>query len=320
MPWVSWTTPPSCSGARCTGLDCSPLDAGAEVNAAGDRSPDDLYTQRVSTAELRRWVCCLMHVPTSMPPTHTDRRLHWACKCGSQESVALLLKNAARPDACTSDGSTPLHVACEAAAGECVAMLVRAGADASASNAHRVQPLHSASAVGDVRSVRLLLESGVDANAELHFIGKHDLSSLAETYTKTALYLAAENGHATVVQCLLEHKANAGARGVVETDQGITTTTALWIAKRGGHDAVCSLLLDAGAEDAAETLHSPSPPPSPPPSPSPPAMNGTMDAYRSLRPSHMPPPTSSGHPSTVLPRSFHLRHHPRPLRLRHRRP
>jgi ankyrin repeat protein len=81
-----------------------------------------------------------------------------------------------------------------------------------------------------VATVRLLLDRGAEVNARSHL-------------NDTALHLAAGQGHAAVVQVLLE----AGASVNVAPGH----TSALHLAVTGGHVEVVRLLVAAGAEAAA---------------------------------------------------------------------
>ena len=56
---------------------------------------------------------------------------------------------------------------------------------------------------------------------------------------KTALYLAAESGHETVVQLLLKHMVNVDTKDNKKNDE----RTALHRAAENGHEAVVQLLL-----------------------------------------------------------------------------
>ena len=72
--------------------------------------------------------------------------------------------------------------------------------------------------------VRTLLDSGVEVDVRLDDLGK------------TALVVASEKGHASIVSLLLHHGAEVPHR-----------CSALFLAARGGHAAMVQMLLDAGA-------------------------------------------------------------------------
>lgn len=95
-----------------------------------------------------------------------------------------------------------------------------------------VDLFHSAER-GDVASVRSLLTNGANPN----FFHRPDDQ-------KNALHVASENGHDSVVQCLLEH--GAVANSIAATDQ----SNALNLATRNPHCSaqLVELLIDHGAD------------------------------------------------------------------------
>ena len=90
--------------------------------------------------------------------------------------------------------------------------------------------LRNAAAQGDLPRVQRYLRLGADVNA-------------ADSFGLTALYAAAVRGHASVVQCLIDAKAdlNAGKPGDREG-------TPLTQAVVGGHADVAMMLAQAGAD------------------------------------------------------------------------
>ena len=142
----------------------------------------------------------------------------------------------------------------EAATPQCVSLLLRAKASHSASDGHGVQPIHAACSVGSLECLQQLIDSGADVDARLSIAGKHDLSHLSETHTRTAMYLAAEHGHASILRLLVKKKADVNALATIETDQALTKTSPLWVAKRGGHEEAAKVLVEAGAKEVAETV------------------------------------------------------------------
>lgn len=100
------------------------------------------------------------------------------------------------------------------------------------STAENVDLFHSAER-GDVASVRSLLTNGANPN----FFHRPDDQ-------KNALHVASENGHDSVVQCLLEH--GAVANSIAATDQ----SNALNLATRNPRCSaqLVELLIDHGAD------------------------------------------------------------------------
>jgi uncharacterized protein YwqG/ankyrin repeat protein len=93
--------------------------------------------------------------------------LHYACRAGALETIALFLRSGADVNACSSglyDG-TPLHVAVEAKRGDVCNLLIESGAGLNAPNSDGDTPLHLAAASDYRRIAQLLLAGGADAAA-----------------------------------------------------------------------------------------------------------------------------------------------------------
>ena len=85
-------------------------------------------------------------------------------------------------------------------------------------------------------------------------MGRHELSQQQESTSKTALYLAAEKGHAAAVGCLLRHGADPHAHALLSTAQAASRLSPLWAARRGGLADVEAMLVAAGATELAEAV------------------------------------------------------------------
>ena len=121
-------------------------------------------------------------------------------------------------------------------------------------NADGVTPLHAAAAAGSEACLGALLGAGAPLEARLVFVGRHELSQQQESTSKTALYLAAEKGHAAAVGCLLQHGADPHAHALLSTAQAASRLSPLWAARRGGHADVEAMLVAAGATELAEAV------------------------------------------------------------------
>ncbi|HLL83530.1 MAG TPA: ankyrin repeat domain-containing protein [Longimicrobium sp.] len=86
---------------------------------------------------------------------------------GQPEAVGLLLERGAQANTASRNGLrvTPLHSAVARRSVESVHLLLRAGADPNARQQGGYTPLHGAAAEGDAGLVRLLLGQGADARA-----------------------------------------------------------------------------------------------------------------------------------------------------------
>jgi hypothetical protein len=98
-------------------------------------------------------------------------------------------------------------------------------------------------------------------HARLAIAGNEGVSALHEQHSRTALYLAAEHGHAPVLTALLAAGADADALATVQTAQAHTRTSPLWAARRGEHAEAVEVLVAAGALELAETLATADAPP-----------------------------------------------------------
>jgi hypothetical protein len=123
--------------------------------------------------------------------------LHGAAYSGNLEVVRILIEyDLAYINARDEYGRTPLLFASggrNSKDGSVVRLLLEHGADVNAQSQAGWIPLHRASYYGPLEVVRLLLEHGADVEA------KYD--------GKTALQVAAEEGHDEVVELLREHGA-----------------------------------------------------------------------------------------------------------------
>jgi uncharacterized protein len=176
--------------------------------------------------------------------------------------VRALLQQRAAVDTPQIDGMTALHWATYHDAGDVAALLLRAGADVKAANRYGVTPLSLACTNASVAMVELLLAGGADPNAPLAG-GETPLMTAARTGAldavktllsrgaavdakddrrgQTALMWAAAEGHAAVVQALVDAGADFRAR----LTSGFTP---LLFAVREGRIGVVQTLLKAGAD------------------------------------------------------------------------
>ena len=160
--------------------------------------------------------------------------LHWAIYHDDGEMVAALLRAGASVKVANRYGVTPLSLACSTGNSALVDVLLKSGADPNVALPGGETPLMTASRSGALASVKAFLARGVPVDAK------------DEVRGQTALMWAAAEGHADVVQALVDAGANIKTRVA-------TGLTPLLFAVREGRLDVVRILLKAGA-DVNETI------------------------------------------------------------------
>ena len=162
--------------------------------------------------------------------------LHWATHWNDVETAALLIWAGANVNALNDLGVSPLALAALNANPEMVDMLLHAGADPNAALPSGETMLMTGARTGSVDVTRALVAAGAKVEPGSHW---HD---------QTALMWAAAEGHAEVVELLLESGSDVHARSRFGA-------TALLLAARKGDVATARALLEGGADvNAAEPL------------------------------------------------------------------
>ena len=174
--------------------------------------------------------------------------LHIGARFGLSKIIRLLLSHGAKVNARNTIGNTPLHEAAalnqEAAVAE---LLKQPDCEVNAFSGRGKTPLLTAVGPGYVSVVRRLLQrADIDADAP----DQYGLFS--------PLWLAAQQGHAAIVELLLAHKP---AVDVNRTCPGGFDQTPLWCAATGGYAAVVKLLLQRADVDvnAADSVYGETP-------------------------------------------------------------
>ena len=160
--------------------------------------------------------------------------LHWATYNDDLQTTELLLQAGANVKVVNRYGVTPLTLACTNGNGAIVELLLKGGADPNAPLPGGETPLMTAARTGALPAVKALLSHGASVDAKDDRRGQ------------TALIWAAAEGHAAVVQSLIE----AGADFRTYLQSGFTP---LLFAARDGRAEVVRVLLKAGA-DVNETI------------------------------------------------------------------
>lgn len=160
--------------------------------------------------------------------------LHWSTYNDDLQTTELLLQAGANAKAANRYGVTPLTLACTNGNGAIVELLLKGGADPNAPLPGGETPLMTAARTGALPAVKALLSHGASVDAK------------DDRRAQTALIWAAAEGHAAVVQSLIE----AGADFRTRLQSGFTP---LLFAARDGRGEVVHVLLKAGA-DVNETI------------------------------------------------------------------
>ena len=174
------------------------------------------------------------HADINAPQADGMTALHWVAYQDDQETAALLVRAGANVKAANRYGVTPLSLACTNGNGAMVELLLQGGADANTTLPGGETALMTAARVGALGPVKSLLARGA-------IVDRKD-----DRRGQTALMWAAAEGHAAVVELLIEVGADFRAR----LASGFTP---LLFAVREGHTDVVRALLEAGA-DVNETV------------------------------------------------------------------
>ena len=149
----------------------------------------------------------------------------------SEDAVEMLLRLEADPNTSDSDGDTPLTIACGRGNIRIATLLLQARANINQldNNGYTVlmDACLSETPLNDL--VRLLIEYGADINIK------------DTKQQRTALMAAAQHGHTSIVQYLLE-------QGAPVNTQDVKGVTSLMMASQNGHPETVRVLLDYGAD------------------------------------------------------------------------
>lgn len=171
---------------------------------------------------------------------HDKTGLHWAAETDQAEVARLLLNAGAEMEANTSWGATPLDWAATMGRVRVADLLLSGGASGL--------PLVVAAALGKLETVQAMVGSGADLSAHRRRGAPEspndhwpaDSAHIRGDVISDAMYAAARNGHAEVVEYLLD-------RGAATDAKGVFGATGLHWAAMNGHRHTVDLLLARGA-------------------------------------------------------------------------
>ncbi len=171
---------------------------------------------------------------------HGKTGLHWAAETDQAEAARILLDAGADIEARTSWGASPLDWAATMGSGRVADLLLSRGASGFT--------LVVAAGLGKLEEVKAKVASGMDLTADRrrgapdapddHWPA--DSAHLRGDVLSDAMYAAARNGHARVVEYLIDRGAAVDAKGVFGA-------TGLHWAAINGHRSTVDLLLARGA-------------------------------------------------------------------------
>jgi ankyrin repeat protein len=189
-------------------------------------------TEKMDRAAIRALLKQRVDVNTSQIDGMTA--LHWAAYQDDAEIAGLLVGAGANVNAANRYGVTVLSLACTNGNGSIVELLLKAGADPNSALPGGETPLMTAARTGTLDAVKALIAHGATVDSKDDRRGQ------------TALMWAAAEGHAPIVQALIDADADFGIR----VPSGFTP---MLFAARQGHIDVVRVLLKAGA-DVNETI------------------------------------------------------------------
>jgi uncharacterized protein len=214
----------SCS--RCSAV-CAALLVCATTAGAASRAPLADAAERDDRARVRTLLN--QHANVNAAQADGMTALHWAAYQADLDLVGLLLRAGAHVNAANRYGVTPLSLACTNGDAAVVDLFIKAGADVNAALPGGETPLMTASRTGNLVAVKSLINHGARVDAK------------DERRGQTALMWAAAEGHADVVQALIDADADVTSR----VPSGLSP---LMFAAREGRTEVVRVLLKAGAD------------------------------------------------------------------------
>jgi ankyrin repeat protein len=219
---------------------------GAGSASPGESKPNESLVLDPERQETQRIMILIRNSPDliNAPNDSGETLLQKAASQGNLETVRLLLTNSAAVNGLKEGDHTALHFASFRGHNAMVELLLANGANPNASTMSGVTPLHLAAMRGYEAVVKTLLAHKALPNVVGRASEPSGPGMLIMRYyfasAQTPLQLAAQNGFAGVAAALL------GAGAEIDAEDG-NGRTALGLAAREGHVAMVKLLLEAKA-------------------------------------------------------------------------
>ncbi|OJD33069.1 ankyrin repeat protein [Diplodia corticola] len=202
----------------CNTFDSEKRTAMARAAANGHGAIVELLLQRKANSAIK--------------DDHDRTVLHHAAWGGYDDVVSILLKNEVDFSASDSRGQSALHLAAERASKEVVERLLEKRANVNARSMDGQTVLHRAAWGGSCEVVKLLRQNGADP-------------FIRDNSENKPWQVAAEKGHESIVQVLLEEEESV-------YDERILARKGLIFAAQMGYADIASSLLKKGAESAVK--------------------------------------------------------------------
>ena len=230
---------------------------------------------------VKPWFAIAVLAATVCSAAHGEPPLVDAARAGNTAAAMMMIDQGADVNAPSSDGTTALHWAIHRDDVTLFQQLIKARADVKAVNAYGATPMSEAAVVGDLALITALLKAGADVESP-NADGQTALMIIARTGNveaarllirrgakvnarekwrgQTALMWAAAQSQPEMVKELLQHRAEADARSLINTNLRQITSeprrqyrpagglTALLFAARQGCTDCVKFLVEAGAD------------------------------------------------------------------------
>jgi ankyrin repeat protein len=226
MDGDDWTPLHTASGNGHRDVVACLVGAGVDISCSGPAGQTALH---LAAAKGNLAVAELLVKAGADLAARTEQRLtplHEASISGYPELVRFLLAEGAVASLADADGQTALYSAMPRHMAVIDAFLEN-GVDLASASENGISPLHMATIAGNTDIIKFLLEKGADINLPSELTGS------------SALLMASSRGKLDIVRFLLSREADTGSKN-------LDNRTALYLAANEGHYEVVQALLRKG--------------------------------------------------------------------------